>query len=300
MRLSDGVLKALAKKVLMYITGDKLDIVNDKNPLVEPKVIHKIMNFFLDMRDEKHLDLPLTETAISYTTEMMRQCNGTDAIKKIIEKLLTPAININTDMAAIFSANGQYTVTNKTSFAVKLGPYLEKDGYKLVAVRKIVKGANEPSFHYRVLDEKEFAETPAMEENKEAQGIITTAKERFAKDDYKGAISSSFHLAETVIKKLLDELDISYKGKSQFVDCYPLLAKELNLNPAGENIEGRLKPILQGLKSQAEGLYHLANKASDRHTPEHPPKRQDAKLAMNAAFTLCEYLSDTHKSRQAQ
>lgn len=298
MRLSDGVLKALAKKVLMYITGDKLDIVNDKNPLVEPKVIHAIMNFFLDMRDEKHLDLPSTETAISYTTEMMRQCNGTDAIKKIIEKLLAPIKKTNAALAAWGTTS--IIVTNKTNFAVKLGPYLEKDGYKLVAVRETVKNANEKAFHYRVLDENEFTETPAMEENKQAQDIITTAKERFAKDDYKGAISSSFHLAETVIKKLLDDLNIPYKKTAQFIDLYPILSNELNLNPAGENIEGRLKPILQGLKSQAEGLYHLANKASDRHTPEHPPKRQDAKLAMNAAFTLCEYLSDTHKSQQAQ
>ncbi len=299
MKLSDKILKALAKKVLMYITKDNLDIVNDKNPLVDSKVIHKIMNFFLDMGGEKHLDVPSTETAISYTVKMMKECNGTDAIKKIIEKLLTPVIEMRTDMSAIFIGHSRYTVTNKTTFAVKLSPYLEEDGYKLVAVREIVKNANEKAFHYRVLDEKEFAETPAMEENKQAQGIITTAKERFAKDDYKGAISSSFHLAETVIKKLLDELNIDYNKNAQFIDIYPLLSKGLNLNPAGENIESRLKPILQGLKSQADGLYHLANKASDRHTPEHPPKRQDAKLAMNAAFTLCEYLFDTHKSRQA-
>ncbi len=298
MRLSDKILKALATKVLMYITKDNLDIVNDKNPLVDSKVIHAIMNFFLDMRDEKHLDLPSTETAISYTTEMMRQCNGTDAIKKIIEKLLAPIKKTNPALAAWGTTS--IIVTNKTNFAVKLGPYLEKDGYKLVAVRETVKNANEKAFHYRVLDENEFAETPAMEENKQVQNIITKAKERFAREDYEGAISSSFNLAETVIKKLLDELNIDYNKNAQFIDIYPKLSKALNLNPAGENIESRLKPILQGLKSQADGLYHLANKASDRHPPKHPPKRQDAKLAMNAAFTLCEYLSDTHKSQQAQ
>lgn len=51
--------------------------------------------------------------------------------------------------------------------------------------------------------------------------------------------------------------------------------------------------ILQGLKSQVSGLYELANKASDRHARRYNPARHHAKLAVNAAFTLCEFLLDS-------
>ena len=288
MKLSDETLEALARVIVIKLS--KRDYYS--RDLTQTEMLNKLMEFFLDIKEGGHLDVP---SEGSYTRKILKEHNGTDFIKKAIEKVLSPTLKYDSVMGG-----PAYGASNEVEFARVLAPELDRDGYKLVALSKTVLNSHVIGIHYRILDENEFAETPATEENKQVQDIITKAKERFAREDYEGAISSSFNLAETVIKKLLDELNIDYNKNAQFIDIYPKLSKGLNLNPTEENIEGRLEDILKGLKCQVKGLYHLANKASDRHTPEHTPKRQDAKLAMNAAFTLCEYLSDTHKSRQAQ
>ena len=58
-------------------------------------------------------------------------------------------------------------------------------------------------------------------------------------------------------------------------------------------MESYLKAILQGLRQQVAGFYELANKASDRHTRRYNPARHHAKLAVNATFSLCEFLLDS-------
>jgi hypothetical protein len=76
------------------------------------------------------------------------------------------------------------------------------------------------------------------------------------------------------------------------------VAEPLNLNPKGENLESYLKTNLQGLRNQISGFFELANKASDRHARRYNPARHHAKLAVNAAFTLCEFLLDSFEYQQ--
>lgn len=60
-----------------------------------------------------------------------------------------------------------------------------------------------------------------------------------------------------------------------------------------------LKAILDGLQKQVGGLFQLANKASDRHARRYNPAKHHAKLAVNAAFTLCEFLLESYEYQQA-
>ncbi len=284
MKLSDETLQVLVN--IIYNISCRAHVYNSSEEIVD-----RVMTFFSSPLELTGLKVFSPKISLNdYIFGVLSEHNKTDIMKKIIEELLNP----------YRKSAAEPNIGNKNQIAGAIQDCFDEDGYGYELIAKREENYGYIFLRYHILDKNEFAETPVIEENNQVQDIITKAKERFTREDYEGAISSSFNLAETVIKKLLDDLNIPYKRTAQFIDLYPILSNELNLNPAGENIEGRLKPILQGLKSQAEGLYHLANKASDRHTPEHPPKRQDAKLAMNAAFTLCEYLSDTHKSRQTQ
>ena len=63
----------------------------------------------------------------------------------------------------------------------------------------------------------------------------------------------------------------------------------------GNDGEGRqralpLKPILDGFHKLVSGLYEISNKASDRHARRYNPAMHLAKLAVNAAFDLCDFL----------
>ncbi len=283
MRLSDNSLQVLAN--IIYSISCRARVYNSSEEIVD-----RVMTFFSSPLELTGLKVFSPKISLNdYIFGVLSEHNKTDIMKKIIEELLNPYRK---------SAAEPY-IGNKNQIAGAIQDCFDEDGYgyELIAKREEYHGS--VFLRYHILDKNEFAETPAMEENTPAKNIKEEAEKRFAEENYPATIANCFTLVETVIKDMLDELGIEYKESAQFVTLYPLLADALNLNPAGENIESRLKPILQGLKSQVEGLYHLANKASSRHKPEYISKRQDAKLAMNAAFTLCEYLSDMHKSRQA-
>jgi hypothetical protein len=123
-------------------------------------------------------------------------------------------------------------------------------------------------------------------ESGDAAGAITSAYtlvEGFLKQVYKTAVGASFKESEGDIRTL-----------------YGAVAERLNLAPKGESLESYLKAILQGNVSQIGGLYELANKASDRHARKYNPARHHAQLAVNTAFTLCEFVLASYHYQQAK
>lgn len=128
---------------------------------------------------------------------------------------------------------------------------------------------------------------------------IEKARGKIEIDDHAGAIASAYTLIESFLKELLKRTGTNFKAdEGDIRELYKLAVMPLNLNPAGESLESYLKSILQGLKSQVTGLYELSNKASDRHARRYNPARHHAKLAVNAAFTLCEFLLDSFEHQQ--
>lgn len=130
---------------------------------------------------------------------------------------------------------------------------------------------------------------------------VQRAKRRMSDGDYPAAITASYTLVEEFMKALL--LKVGVEGKEDEGDIrnlYRDLRGPLSLDPAGENIESFLKKILGGLLSQVAGLYALANKASDRHARRYEPQRRHAQLAVNTAFTLCEFLLGAYEHQQTR
>jgi hypothetical protein len=128
---------------------------------------------------------------------------------------------------------------------------------------------------------------------------IERAREKIDGGDHPGAIASAYTLIEGFLKELLRRTGVSFsEDEGDIRQLYKLAAQPLNLNPKGETLESHLKAILQGLGSQVSGLYELANKASDRHVRRYNPARHHAKLAVNDAFTLCEFLLDSFEYQQ--
>lgn len=128
---------------------------------------------------------------------------------------------------------------------------------------------------------------------------IGKARAKIQLNDHAGAIASAYTLLEGFLKELLRRTGITFKAdEGDIRELYKEAMDVLNLNPKGESLESYLRIILQGLKGQVSGLYELANKASDRHVRRYHPARHHAKLAVNAAFTLCEFLLDSFEYQQ--
>jgi len=128
---------------------------------------------------------------------------------------------------------------------------------------------------------------------------LDKARHKIDNGDNAGAITTAYTLVEQFLKKLLEKLDVSFnQDEGNIQALYTLIVTPLNLNPGGETLESYLKSILVGLKQQITGLYTLANKASDRHARRFNPAKHHAKLAVNIAFCLCEFLLDSYNYQQ--
>lgn len=117
--------------------------------------------------------------------------------------------------------------------------------------------------------------------------------------DAEGAITSARTLLETVCKRILDDLQITYTDKEDLPKLYSMTASALNLAP-NQHSEDAIKAILGGAIAVVNGLGTLRNKLSDSHgrggRPVKPAARH-AHLAVNIAGTLATFLVETHTER---
>jgi abortive infection Abi-like protein len=131
------------------------------------------------------------------------------------------------------------------------------------------------------------------------QEHVEKAGQKVANGDSAGAIASAYTLVEEFLKQLLRKTGTAFKeSEGDIRALYKLLAVPLNLAPKDDSLETHLKTILDGLQKQIGGLFEVANKASDRHARRYNPAPHHAKLAVNVAFTLCEFLLESHEYQQ--
>lgn len=131
------------------------------------------------------------------------------------------------------------------------------------------------------------------------QEHLEKARQKIANGDPAGAIASAYTLVEEFLKQLLRKTGTSFnENEGDIRALYKLLAEPLHLAPKSESLESYLKAILEGLQRQIGGLFELANKASDRHARKYNPAPHHARLAVNVAFTLCEFLLESYEYQQ--
>ena len=128
---------------------------------------------------------------------------------------------------------------------------------------------------------------------------IEKARHKIETGDNAGAITSAYTLVESFLKELLRRTATPFnENEGDIRALYKIATAPLNLEPKGDHLESYLKAILEGLQRQIGGLFEVANKAGDRHARRYNPEPHHAKLAVNATFTLCEFLLDSYEYRQ--
>lgn len=145
------------------------------------------------------------------------------------------------------------------------------------------------------------AHAPALMQLTEASIVehVEKARHKMEAGDNAGAIPSAYTLAEGFLKQLLRKTGTPFnENEGDIRALYRLAARPLSLEPKGDHLESYLKAILEGLQRQIGGPFEVANKASDRHARRYNPARHHAKLAVNVAFTLCEFLLESHEYQQ--
>lgn len=131
------------------------------------------------------------------------------------------------------------------------------------------------------------------------QEHVEKARQKVSHGDSAGAIANAYTLVEEFLKQLLRRTGMTFnESEGDIRALYKSVCIPLHLDPKGESLEGYLKAILEGLLRQISGLFEVANKASDRHARRYNPAPHHARLAVNAAFTLCEFLLESFEYQQ--
>lgn len=129
---------------------------------------------------------------------------------------------------------------------------------------------------------------------------IDKCDRRLRDDDYDGAITNARSLVEAVLADMelrLDPSPPSYDG--DLARLYKRVQKLLNLDPERPDIGDSLRQLLRGLVNIIGGLAPMRNKMGDAHVRTYKPARHHAKLAVNAAKTLLDFVYDTFEYQKA-
>lgn len=123
---------------------------------------------------------------------------------------------------------------------------------------------------------------------------IKKCDKKLCEGDFDGAITNARSLVEAVLSAIEKEFDPNppeYDGN--LPKLYKRVQKHLNLSPGQESVAECLRQILSGLTSIVSGLATLRNTMSDSHVISYKPLEHHAKLAVNSAKTLCDFLFET-------
>lgn len=277
MQISQRGLDRLAE----IITGDTPESPYRSGP--------QLVEFFHDFgeRDLYGQGFPSRAT---YTIDKLKKFNGTSVLRDIV-------------LAALdFWDSPEH---NPENLARQFNRHLSRSGVRLVIEYgpgwmqggEHVRG--EPYFDFRSISEGTIL-VPKLTilSHEGVREQITKANDRIERGDHAGAIASSYTLLEELLKQMLADADVPFKAtEGDIRKLYAELRQPMGLDPSQPSISAPLKPILDGLQKITAGLYEAANKASDRHARVYKPSAHHAKLVVNSAFSLCEFLLESREHR---
>ncbi len=284
MNLSQRTITALAE----IITGDGPR--NSTEKLSPYRTLGKITDFFRDFGERDLHPRSGAPSRFAYTKEKLEKFNGTDTIERVICNALD-----------FWGEDG----LNPEHAGAHLNTYLRRDGYEVTVEDRYIRmngdrAESEPYFAVRSL-RSAVVPAPSLV-NLSEESItehIAKARKKIEAGDAAGAIANAYTLIEEFLKQLVRKTGTTFnENEGDIRALYKLAAGPLHLDPKGESLENYLKAILEGLQRQIGGLFELANKASDRHARKYNPATRHAKLAVNAAFTLCEFLLESFEYQQ--
>jgi hypothetical protein len=143
------------------------------------------------------------------------------------------------------------------------------------------------------IDAKVEASNPLDQQFIEEQ--IQKCRAKLSAADYDGAITNARSLVEAVLREMERRLgDANPPTDGDLVRQYSRVIKLLNLDPNKEGLDAPFLPILRGLVSMVHGLSHLRNTASDAHARNYRPEPHHARLAVNSAKTLVDFVFETY------
>lgn len=223
-----------------------------------------------------------------FAEDQIKELNNTNSIPSIIEDAVDPRHFLGTDF-------------DVSSAVEHLNRYLKYDEIKLIKngsnykATKTNKSITAPPTFVKSLDTKKGSHAFIIEQNNKCQ-------EKLNAGDYDGAITNARSMVEAVFEEIISQTtqkDIT-KHDGDLNKLYKEIKKNLNLDPNQPKLSETLKQTLSGLNSIVTGIAGISNKMGDRHARKYKPEKHHALLAINTAYTLCEFLQSSLEYQKSQ
>ena len=219
-----------------------------------------------------------------YAEQKIRVINGTSALPALIRHVFDPRDYIGTE----FDIEVAIEHVNK---------YLAFDNYEIAPDRnqfvvRELSGSIVPFEHS--FSEGSNANTRFIDEQ------LDKCDKKIAEGDFDGAITNARSLLEAILSKIEADIDPSapqYNG--DLLRLYKRVQKNLDLEPSRKDIDSSLKQVLTGMVSIVNGLAAIRNRMSDAHVLSFRPSKRHAKLVVNAAKTVSDFLLEVQAYREA-
>jgi len=291
MKLSEPTIKALGQ----VITGD-CDVA--------PKYRsgQELVSFFNEFGAEKTYGQGFPSRWV-FAEEMIRKFNDTGYVSDIILAVLNPVY---------FSQENpiENTIQYLNKFLVSDGYLIKEDTNRQKVLSDYVSALSGPLTNNTLADcLKKYKivridvgagiapDTLCTLSHEFIAQQVQKSRDKLASGDYDGAITNARALAESVQEEIIKksgaevpdhkgDLGVLYRKGTQ---------KVLNLDPSQADLNTALKQVLSGFISALTGIAGMSNKMGDRHSRRYKPSLHHAKLAVNAVFTLCEFLLESYE-----
>lgn len=130
---------------------------------------------------------------------------------------------------------------------------------------------------------------------------ISKCKAKMNTEDYDGAITN----ARTLVEEILLYIEEKIQGSRQSYDgnllsLYKRVSKQINMYPDDSKTGNSFNEILRGFISIIGGLAGISNSIADRHATTKHPKKHHAKIVVNSAMILSEFLLESFDYQQSK
>lgn len=268
MKLSPFTIKHLAKMV----AGD-----TDGWPYRSGPDLVKLFNNY-GFRDVYGQGFP---TRYVFVEDKLKALNGKDTLKEVIKDLLDSRNWMN----------NQKVLKPVDECASQVNDLVKYDNYEVIQDGMFFKVRDLSGSLIKV--DLPFKKASGITEISIEQQI-NKCRDKIASEDYDGAITNARSLVEALLSSIENELDQNApEPDGDLVRSFNRVRILLNLDPGRKDISDALKQVLSGLTSVVNGLATMRNKMSDAHAVTYKPAKHHAKLAVNAAKTLADFLFET-------
>lgn len=130
---------------------------------------------------------------------------------------------------------------------------------------------------------------------------ISKCKAKMNTEDYDGAITNARTLVEEILLYIEEKIQGSRQSNDgNLLSLYKRVSKQINMYPDDSKTGNSFNEILRGFISIIGGLAGLSNSIADRHATTKHPKKHHAKIVVNSAMILSEFLLESFDYQQSK